>query len=221
MDKITNSIAIMHTAIEFRLNVISRALCLTNTPVKFEGNAKNFRKLMLDGKHGFRYFKYSTPIRFFYQLCTEKVAFNRQKMKFLNYSIDNRIDGKRLVVCRIMEFKALVNNDKVDQENLNFFFDSLELLSEVWNSLYKLNDLSLFNKKKWYVTDDYRYYRIGHENFTPMQKEDLSEIFFVTSESNKHFNILSQAILQVAKWFSKVDEKFYSYYVLDKIKKQQ
>lgn len=202
----------VHTALEFRLQVLCRAMCLSKQPIHVTG------KLWLCNKHGIRKSNSIIAYRFFSSMAYTKYGFNFDTHTFVKKQGEdgNGINGNTL--C----FLTLVNNPGVDQELLNLLFNSLEIASGFYNKMYEVMDLNLASGGyRWYRENDVHYYDINSDYITKCQRFAYKNPILVWNKTVKGIEALSYFAERSSNLIKTLDDKLVAFYVAGELKRKK
>jgi hypothetical protein len=206
-------IPFVHTALEFRLQFLCKAMCLSKQPIQVSSN------LWICNKHGIRKFNSVVAYRFFSALAYNKYGFNYEKHTFVKSGGKvgwNEIHKDRLCLL------TLVNNPKIDQELLKLLFKSLEIASDCYNKVNEVNTLNLrsTNGHSYYTENDSKYYDINNDYITPQQRAIFKEPVVIWNRTVKGIEALSFFASKLNELIKTLDNKLSAYYVAGELKKK-
>ena len=199
----------VHTALEFRLQFLCRAMCLSKQPVQVTGN------LWLCNKHGIRKFNSIVAYRFFSSMAYGRYSFNHDSYTFTKGK--NETGQYKDKLCLL----TLVNNPKVDQELLQLLFKSLELASNFYNKMYEVMNMDLTDgSHSWYNENDSHYYDINCNYITMYQRAAFKNPILMWNKTVKGMEALSYFADKSNNLIKTLDNKLSALYVAGELKKK-
>ncbi|MBU2007454.1 MAG: hypothetical protein KKF08_18955 [Gammaproteobacteria bacterium] len=210
----TSAVPLIHSALEFRLQVLLRAMCNSNTSLGESSNIAAHSPLVLCNKHGLRKRHSIVAYRFFNNLADQSYSF--KNMKFFKHSGNRSRD-----IGTSLDLSIFLNHPKVNQELLQLLFYSLKTAVDFYNHLNDIKGMNLRDKDSYYSESDYHYYDIREQFITLYQRKAYKEVMSFKNRSSRMVEAMNYFVQKSTELIRLLDVKLNSYYVLYDLSKKK
>jgi len=205
-----SAIPLLHSALEFRLQILLKAMCKSNTPIGESVNVAASIPLVLCNKHGLRKRNSIVAYRFFNNLAFEKYSF--EDRKFIKHD-----DNKAREICHSIDLSFFVDHPKVNQKLLQLLFYSLETAVDFYNHIYDIRGIKL-SSTSWYQEYDSHYYDMREKFITPLQRKDFKNVMEFKNTSSVMIEAMFYFVQKSTELIRLLDENLKGYYVMYELK---
>lgn len=203
----TSAVPLIHSAVEFRLQVLCKAMCLSDKVIKFKHTEPMipFVNIVIDNKHGLRKAKSIASYKFFWRL-----GYNAYQV------VDDRFGVKGRTGIPLGQLR---DNPLIDQKLFQLLIDVLTGMCDAYNKLNSIMDMRLNTNDTWYSENDSHYFDIDECWITGYQRKSFKHVMLFKNNTVTMLNAMEYFVRKSTEQINKLDSVLNSYYLMYELKK--